>query len=44
MIESGVLDERMQANLVSALSGDNKDEENKKLREELLEEIKAWME
>jgi hypothetical protein len=41
MIENGVLDEKMQANLVSALSGNNQDEENKRVREELLEEIKA---
>jgi len=40
-IESGAIDEQYQAKLVHALSGDKNDPENKKMREELLEELKA---
>ncbi len=41
LIESGVLDKEYQAKLVNALSGNENDQENKQLREELLEELRA---
>jgi hypothetical protein len=40
-IESGAIDKEYQAKLVHVLSGNKDDPENKKLREELLEELKA---
>lgn len=44
LIESGVLDNEFQANLVQVLAGNKENEENKRLREEMLEEIVARME
>lgn len=44
LIESGVLDNEFQATLVQVLSGNKENEENKRLREEMLEEIVARME
>lgn len=40
-IESGAIDENFQAKIVNTLSGNKDDPENKKMREELLEELKA---
>jgi len=40
-IDSGAIDKEYQAKLVYALSGDKTDPENKQMREELLEELKA---
>lgn len=44
MINDGTMDDEIQSKLVSVLTGNKQDEENKKLREEILEEIKARME
>ena len=40
-IDTGAIDQEYQAKLVHALSGNKDDPENKQLREELLEELKA---
>lgn len=40
-IESGAIDKEYQAKLVNVLSGDKNDPENKQMREELVEELKA---